>query len=44
MKPGVHYDPTRTAMKSPSHTVLRLFHAAAELNCDIVDSYDVPGA
>jgi hypothetical protein len=44
MKPGVHYDPTRTAMKTPSHTALRLFHATAELNCDIVESYDVPGA
>jgi hypothetical protein len=44
MIPGVHYDPSRTAAQTPSHTAMRLFFATSALQNEHLESNDVPGA
>jgi hypothetical protein len=44
MIPGVHYDPSRTAALTPSHTAMRLVFATAALQNEHLEIYDVPGA
>lgn len=44
MKPGKHYNPSKTAAQTPSHTAHRIFYADAAINSAYVESYDVPNA